>query len=212
MSDEKSLQVSGGTTAPALAGPASLNGPLVRPAPEVAPVKSDLKQVTSLGPSADHAKFADEVHQYVREYIRIADQKAAFFFASATALLAFLHSRQTAARWLKAPAEWSVGDAFAFVAMVGLATSAAVLLAVVVPRLKSSKRGIIYFGNIAEYETSAEYADDISRWSPPDLVRAKLQHGYELANVCRRKYLTLVVGLWIGSVGAGAALIYLLIG
>ena len=183
-----------------------------RPTPGRLKGERDLKQVTTSLPTADHAEFAGEVHQYVREYIRNADQKAAFFFASATALLAFLHSRGAATRWLKAPAGWSLSDTLAFIAMVGLALGAVVLLAVVFPRLKGSKRGIIYFSGIAEYETSTEYADDVSRRALPDFVRAKLQHGHELANVCRRKYRTLVVGLWIGSVGAGAALLYLLIG
>lgn len=210
--DEKPTQVNEGTATPALAAPASLQSPLAKPTSAGVPGDVDLKQVTPSVPTADHAKFADEVHQYVREYIRNADQKAAFFFASATALLAFLHSRETAARWLRAPAGWSLGDTLAFVAMVGLALAAAVLLAVVFPRLRGSKRGIIYFGGIAEYDTSAEYADDVSRRALPDFVRAKLQHGHELANVCRRKYRTLVAGLWIGSVGAGAALLYLLIG
>src|ERR1035441_7419098 len=50
------------------------------PVPTPSPVAADY-----------HAKFAEEVHNYLREYIRNADQKAAFFFAGATALLAFLH-------------------------------------------------------------------------------------------------------------------------
>lgn len=156
-----------------------------------------------------HAKFAEEVHQYVREYIRNADQKAAFFFAASTAVLAFLHSRGTAARWLKSPTGWSFVDTLAFIAMGGLAVAAGVMLSVVMPRLKGSKRGLIYFNAVAEHESSMEYADEVTRRSAAEISRIKLQHTYDLAKICRAKYRVLVTGFWIGGVGAVAALSYL---
>ena len=55
-----------------------------------------------------HARFAEELHNYLREYIRNADQKATFFFAGATALLAFLHSQKGTSRWLKDVQTWTV--------------------------------------------------------------------------------------------------------
>jgi hypothetical protein len=42
--------------------------------------------------SERHAKFSQDTHDYLREYIRNADQKATFFFAALTALLAFLNT------------------------------------------------------------------------------------------------------------------------
>src|SRR2546430_1438514 len=39
--------------------------------------------------------FADQTHQYIREYIRLADQKAALFFTTSGALLAFLYNADT---------------------------------------------------------------------------------------------------------------------
>ncbi len=41
------------------------------------------------------------------------------------------------------------------------------------------------------------------------LLRAKLEHCYELATVCRRKYRMLTAAIWIGSVGLAAAVLYL---
>ena len=48
---------------------------------------------------ADNQKFSEEVHNYVREYIRNADQKATFFFATLTAIPALIpiESRSIAA-------------------------------------------------------------------------------------------------------------------
>ena len=36
-------------------------------------------------------KFAEETHQYVRDYIRQADQKATFLFVGSSTLLAYLN-------------------------------------------------------------------------------------------------------------------------
>jgi hypothetical protein len=173
---------------------------------------SDAKGLGDVMPTPDgHLKLAEEVHQYVREYIRNADQKATFFFAAATAGLAFLNGRGAVSRWFKSPETWTLIDGLAFIAMVGLAAAATVLLAVVFPRLKRSGHGIVFFNAIAEHVTANEYAADVVRHTPADVARIKLHHVYELAKVCRAKYRTLVVGFWLGGVATVAALLYLLL-
>ncbi len=158
-----------------------------------------------------HAKFSEEAHNYVREYIRNADQKAAFFFAALTAILAFLNSQNVPSRWLKNVQQWSFVDALGFVSMLGLAVGAAILLAVVFPRLKGSRRGLLFFNAIAEYHNSAEYADDVLAHAGADLIRTKLQHCYDLSKICSAKYRTLRIGFWVGSIGAATALLFLLL-
>lgn len=161
--------------------------------------------------SETHAEFANDTHEYIRDFIRNADQKAAFFFAALTAILAFLNAQNVPARWLKDVRQWSFVDALGFVSMLGLAAGAAVLLSVVFPRLKGSRRGLLYFNAIAEYDSSSEYADDVIGRSPDGLVRTKLQHCYDLSQVCHAKYRTLRVGFWIGSVGTATALLFLVL-
>ncbi len=100
-------------------------------------------------------KFVGSVHEYVREYIRLADQKATFFFAGATALLAFLFKNEVSARWLKAPLSWNLLDIIALVAMVGLAIGAFLALLVVIPRTPGSRRGFIFWEAVAEYRQRA---------------------------------------------------------
>jgi hypothetical protein len=158
-----------------------------------------------------HAKFSEETHNYVREYIRNADQKAAFFFAALTAILAFLNSQNVPSRWLKNVQQWSFIDALGLVSMLGLAGGAAILLAVVFPRLKGSRRGLLFFNAIAEYDNSAEYADDVLAQTLDDLIRTKLQHCYDLSKICGAKYHTLRIGFWVGSIGAATALLFLLL-
>ena len=184
--------------------------PLPKPTPSTQPPSGDVKQAVASNFQDAHGKFAEDIHSYVREYIRNADQKAAFFFAATTALIAYLHQRGVAARWLRNIQLWSALDLIAFLAMFGLAIGAATFLFVVFPRLRGSRRGLIFFKAIAEHENSAEYADEVLSRSPAELARAKLQHGYDVAVVCRAKYLLLVIGFFASAVGAIATLLYLL--
>jgi len=161
---------------------------------------------------AINLKMAEEEHQYLREYIRNADQKAIFFFSLCSGLLAFLNAKNVSKNWLKMPSEWSMFDLTSFLSMIGLAISALFFLWVVVPRLKGSKKGLIFFNAIAEYESSEEYTSDIFRTSESDLLRAKLKHCYELAKICNAKYTKLVWGLYAGVVVFIATVIILLFG
>lgn len=156
-------------------------------------------------------KFAEETHQYVREYIRFADQKATFFFAGATALLAYLHKLGMANRWAANPKAWLLVDVLAFTATIGLTISAIACLSTIIPRLNGSRRGLIFFSAIREYDSAPEYAMQVIRQSPADLCDAKLRHIYELAGICREKYAVLKWGQWFGAVGVVATLLLLIL-
>lgn len=165
----------------------------------VAPLQEPTKQQESI---------AADVHGYMRGFIASADQKAAFFFAATTAVLAFLHSKQVAMRWLRNPNTWSFTDALACLATLGLLGGAVVLLAAVFPRLGGDQRGILFFKAISKYGSAAQYADDVFARSDIDLIRTRLQHAYDLSRVCAAKFLLLQIGFWVGSVGLVAALVF----
>jgi hypothetical protein len=59
-----------------------------RPEPDEA--KSHASSEAAEEWSAEQKEFASLVHQYIRDFIKFADQKAAFIFAVASATLAFL--------------------------------------------------------------------------------------------------------------------------
>lgn len=152
-------------------------------------------------------KFAEETHHYVREYIRLADQKATFFFAGSTALLAYLHNLGLTNRWIINPTTWILIDMLAFVATVGLVLCAVACLATVMPRLDGSKRGLIFFAAIREYESSRDYVSEVMKQSSLDLCEAKLKHTYDLSDVCKKKYDMLKWGQWFGATAIIASLL-----
>lgn len=155
-------------------------------------------------------KFAEETHQYVREYIRQADQKAAFFFAGATALIAFLYKANLVQIWVRLPTLWVFVDMLSFISTIGLSASAFFCIFTIIPRLNGSKRGHIFFYAIKEFESKKDYKTDVLQSSINELLDEKLFHIHDLAKVCSRKFTTLVIGQYCGAVGVVATVILLL--
>jgi len=154
-------------------------------------------------------KFASDSHEYMREYIRNADQKAIFYFSVCSALLAFEHTQNWAQLWVKQPSLWSVTDFITCVAMIGLAVAATCFLFVVFPRLGGSPRGLIFFKSVASYASAEEYVSDVVRRSEANLASDKLRHCHELAKVANSKYSILAIGLRIGAVALVCSLFLL---
>jgi hypothetical protein len=165
---------------------------------------------TTEGDVESRSRFIGFVHEYVRDNIRLADQKATFFFTAATALVAFLYQNDVSGRWLKTPMDWNLLDVVAFLAMMGLAAGAFLALLVIIPRTPGSRRGFIFWEAIAEYSSGRDYSGELSALSPASLFQIKAEHTFELAKVCRRKYKMLRYALWTGAVGLVAALIVFL--
>ena len=155
-------------------------------------------------------QFVDDVHVYIREHIRNADRKAAFFFGSMTAVLAFLYSVEASARWLKPLHTWNPMDAVTFLGMLAVAAAALLAAWAVVPRLPGSKRGLLYFNAIAEHASSVEYAAKVLGTSEQVLINQKAEHCYVLAGVCRAKYRCLCASLWLSFVGLLCTFVFLL--
>lgn len=155
--------------------------------------------------------FVDDVHKYIREQIKNADTKAAFFFGAATAVLIFLHNFGASSRWLKPPQTWNLLDTVTFLGVLALASGALTAAWTVIPRLPGSKRGLLYFNAIAEHESPAEYAGEVLRATEQSLLNEKARHCHILAGVCRDKYRCLYVSLWLSLVGLGCAFAFLVL-
>lgn len=158
-----------------------------------------------------HWKFAEETHEYIRDYIRQADQKAAFFFAGTTALIAFLYKSNLMHRWLKSPLQWLFLDVVSFVATIALAMSALASAYAILPRLRGSKRGIVFFSAISECQSPHEYLSEVLKKSVEELVDEKLSHVHEIARVCHAKFNVLKVGLWSAAVGVASTVLLLIL-
>ena len=174
-----------------------------------ATAQSDIHARTDVDNSEAVRNFVESTHTYVRECIWQADQKAGFFFAISTALLAYLYAEDLLSLWLSLPSNWSLNDFFSLVAAVGLSSSSFLALLVVMPRLGGSGRGIIFFDAIRQSETSGDYVEQVIKTTPERLVEERLRHVYELSGICSRKYRLLVNSLYAGTAGVVAAILLL---
>ena len=196
--------------------PATIAGaPLPTPTDEHVEEASDAAQPTTVGSvsgvSVDtdlntKSEFGAFAHHYIRDHITLADQKAAFCFTAATALLGFMYTENVSARWLKPVMQWNILDTIAFVAMAALAVGAFLAILVVIPRTSGSRRGFLFWEAIAEYGTGRQYSDELWQLSGPSLFQVKAEHCYELAVVCKQKYRMLQRSLWVSAVGLAGAL------
>jgi len=152
--------------------------------------------------------FTSSVHAYINDYIKFADQKAAFVFAAVAAMLALLQKNSVTKIWIKSPAMWSLTEALAACAVVSLLVSAAASLLVVLPRKKGSPTGMVFWGAISKCRSAEEYASLVRAMEPAQLTKARLQHCHELSLVCTRKYKALSWAIWSAAAGFLATILY----
>lgn len=146
--------------------------------------------------------FARHVHNYVTEHIKLADQKAAFTFALATALACYLFKNDMHKMWMKLPLTWSILDAMCFSGMVGLFAGLVSACAVILPRLRKSHEGIVFFRSIADCGSCSGYASRVLQRTDAELAESLLMHAFDLSAVCCGKYRALTYALWLTCIGS----------
>lgn len=157
-----------------------------------------------------HEKFSQDLHAFVREIIQRGDQKAGFFFAASTALLALLYNKQLSARWLRPVCEWSMLDAVTLIAMAALGVTSILSLAVVLPRNRGRPEGHIFWRAIAQYDSGDAFAKSVFALDRDALTREKLANVHAIARSCTRKYDILALAMWTGAIGLVASVLVLL--
>ena len=150
--------------------------------------------------------FACETHKYIREFINSADQKAQWYIAFASAFLAWLNTSVLTDFWSKNLKEWQFFDILSVVSIIGLSICVISSLITILPRLKGSKKGIVFFGSIAEYETSNDYLADVLKKTDQEIIIEKLKHTHELAKICSEKFSNLKIAVWSGGIGLASAI------
>ena len=86
----------------------------------------------------------------------------------------------------------------AFLGMVALVVGAGCAFWVIVPRTKGSRRGLIFWEAIAEYDTGDSYGEELLKFSMERLFLATVSHCVDLAKICRGKYKVLRCSLLCG--------------
>lgn len=157
-----------------------------------------LQVIPTANLKAEHGEFAEFHEDYVRNYINLADNKAAWAFAIAGGVLAYLVTDAGIRSILLTP---SLSVQFSVVALsiLLLCASAACSFLVVAPRLSSpSNEGVVFFGAVAKRKSAASYIADVAAMSPEGLTEARIKHCFDISRVCARKYFFLRIAIWVG--------------
>ena len=146
-----------------------------------------------------HWLFACETHKYIRDFINNADTKAYQYIAFASGLLTYMHINYKIASFVAKPLkEWCSLETLC---LLGLIFCLIFAISVVFPSLKGSKKGIIFFNSVAEYESYNEYIGDVLKKDDQEITGEYLRHIHELSKICTTKFKRLMVSYCCGIVG-----------
>ena len=176
-----------------------------------APV-SQPSTATSLDEAAKQ-QFLWHTHQYLGEYARFGDTKAAFAGAAASALLGALYSAKLHVPLIQTPYQhWPFSAWLAAGASVFLFATVALVMWTVRPRLRSTQsKGFIYWGSIAAHGNVDLLQTSFHSQSARTLNDHLLHHCFDISSrVLIPKYRTVSLCLLLlcigGALGAAALL------
>lgn len=157
---------------------------------------------TQVPSNAEAHELPSFAHQYLRDFITFADQKAAFTFAASAALIAYLDTQEVAESFAIPISSWQIRDWIGVAALILLGVCALLAAGVVVPRLKGpSATGMIYWEEIRSYVDHDAYVRAVESM-PRTAARVEvLRHCFVLAGICSAKYKMLDWALRIGFFG-----------
>ncbi|WP_126002055.1 Pycsar system effector family protein [Sphingomonas sp. ABOLE] len=179
-------------SAPSLAVPETGHGEIV---PSPAPTLEE-----------HHKNFAEFHESYVRNYISLADTKAAWAFAIVSGALVYLIGTDKTKTALLAPA-LSLSYASLIAAALLLVVSAFFSFRVVAPRLTSkSGDGIVFFGSVAAKNNAASYVSEVAAHDFAEITEARLKHCFDVSKVCAEKYASLKKAIWFGLLALAVTL------
>src|SRR5580704_12757566 len=138
----------------------------------------------------------EQVH--LISYMQLADAKAAVFLAIASGAIAYIAGHYGLG-WLHG--EHFMGHSLLLsLTTLVLVASAALSIAVIVPRRFGRHDSIIFYHEIAQIRSPALYLDALSEMSDAEIFRTKMAYCHSLAKICNRKYRLLNFSLISGIV------------
>lgn len=156
--------------------------------------------------------FCEFTHEYLRQYIELADQKAAFLFAIVSAISAYVLTSKFSPfvkpfQW-STPVEWLQLSGKTSVILFVISAVSCIL--VVLPRLwRNPKPGLIFWEEIVAVESVEKYAEMACNQTDQSASCEIVNHAYALAGVCKRKYFYLKVAMYLAFLGFILLALYL---
>ena len=165
------------------------------------------------GVHAARSSFLWHVHDYLGEYARFADTKAAFSGTISGAMLGGLYAAGVFKPMVSTPIQQWLGETWlSAAAALFLVVSIGLAMRTVYPRLKSSQQhGFIYWGNISAFGDVARFGEGFKAQSAETLNDHLMRQAFDVSkHVCVPKYRTVswcLIMLMFGACLAAASLL-----
>jgi hypothetical protein len=161
-----------------------------------------------------HLDFAWKTHEYINNYIRFADTKAAFVVAWTSGLLAVLYGAN-AHHIFVFGLDFSTAAVAPTLSLAAfLLLPAAFLIAVwsMIPRLPTTQRsGLVFWESILVHTNGELYARDLARRDEDSLSQHLCVQIHTVAGVAKTKYLYVSISMWLAFFGSICAVVVLML-
>ncbi len=153
----------------------------------------------------DHLDFAWKTHDYIHNYIRFSDTKAAFVVTWCTAMIgamcfAKLHEGTLRGEF-KWDLLWSSAGGFLFLALAFLSAVWAMI-----PRLWTAQlSGLVFWDSIVVHATADLYANSLGRETSSGLARHLCGQTYMVAKIASAKFFWSGLAIWLALLGTACA-------
>ena len=161
--------------------------------------------VRTVGNVQARQEYLWKIDEYLANYARFSDTKAAFIGATGISLFGWMLSQHLLSRGLQtAPAAWPIALWLAAAAAIFLLGSMAFAIWAVYPRLRGTrKKGIVFWADIATYPSAASFTSTILTMSAEERASELAQHIYDVAvEICIPKFRYVAVAIWLFVLGA----------
>lgn len=146
--------------------------------------------MTSIPPHYHLLWMEIQADNFLEEGIKLADQKAGFFFAITTGLLALLYGKEVHYDLLTVSiTNWTILSYVILLSTTLLLISTILSFFVIKPRRSSLKRDkLLYWEFAVQFKSAEEYARRMMLLNPDETIRELLQHNFDRLVICNRKY------------------------
>ncbi len=164
---------------------------------------------------AHQLDFAWKTHEYINNYIRFADTKAALIIAWSSAILGTLyvgrlHEAVMQSHFTFKGISWATTLATLAFPLLGVSFLAAAWS--IIPRLPTKQlSGLVFWESILVHASGDLYANELGRNDTNQLTRHLCLQIHTVAAVARKKYLCITLSMWIALSGTILGILSILI-
>jgi hypothetical protein len=149
-------------------------------------------------PSTTPTRFSQAVHEYLRNYVTVADAKIGALVTVNLAVIGLVVGHlpaECAARYVS----------FTALALLTLSTAAGGWG--IFPRLPSEGAGVIFWEDIRRYASAASYVEAVAKLQETEQDAAFAVENFHVSGVLHRKFLAIQVGLALDAFGFALAIL-----